>query len=53
MLAAALTAHPGGSIRSERAVLRAGFARDATTIDEPIPWIPEVGSPPVAGTAPR
>src|SRR6188472_2695966 len=51
MLAAALTAHPGGSIRSERAVSRAGSARGATTIDEPIPWIPEVGSPPVRGTA--
>jgi len=51
MLAAALTAHPGGSFRSERAVSRAGSARGATTIDEPIPWIPKLDRHLCAGTA--
>ena len=53
MLAAALTAHPGGSFGVSTPICEWVLPNGRTTIDEPIPWIPEVGSPPVWGGTPR
>ena len=56
MLAAALTAHRDGSFRSEPPTCEWGFAHHLTHDDRqtnPIPWVPEVGSPPVVRGRPH